>query len=259
MYKWEEIVRIAKDDIGKSRDEVGCSGNYAWCADWASSVLARAGIGEDVRSRSCTKMQMNMKKNTVDWYEPIGFPTAGDYLFFDWDHKDEELPLDHVGIVLDFDEDSLQITYANGNGSSPHYVTKQYINLNATDEKGRKLVAYWMRYVRDIPANPEETEETTEPDTKPETPAEKTEKEVIITARQLKRGMSGGDVKSLQRLLFADGYSVGRCGDDGDFGPDTEKAVIKYQRDHALDADGIAGINTLTALWKCEPIARKRK
>lgn len=256
MYKWEEIVDIAESDIGKSRDEVGCSGNYAWCADWASSVLARADIGEDVRSRSCTKMQMNMKKNTIDWYEPIGFPTAGDYMFFDWDHKDEELPLDHVGIVLDFDEDTLQVTYANGNGSSPHYVTKQYINLNATDDKGRKLVAYWMRYVRDMPANSEEPEETTEPDTKPETPAEKTEKEVIITARQLKRGMSGGDVKSLQRLLFADGYSVGQCGDDGEFGPDTEKAVKNYQEDHDLDPDGIAGVLTLNALWRCEKASR---
>ena len=254
MYKWEKIVEIAKSDIGKSRDEVGCPGDYAWCAAWASSVLNRVDIGKGIESKSCTRMQLNMS-NSPDWYEPIGFPMAGDYLFFDWDHlKDEELPLDHVGIVLDFDEDSLQITYANGNGSSPHYVTKQYINLNATDEKGRKLVAYWMRYVADLPLNPDEPE--TEPDAEPETPAEKTEKEVIITARQLKRGMSGGDVKSLQRLLFADGYSVGQCGDDGDFGPDTEKAVKNYQEDHDLDPDGIAGVLTLNALWRCEKASR---
>lgn len=253
MYKWEEIVDIATSDIGKSRDEVGCPGDYAWCAAWASSVLNRADIGEGIESKSCTKMQLNMS-NSPDWYEPIGFPMAGDYLFFDWDHKDEELPLDHVGIVLDFDEDTLQITYANGNGSSPHYVTKQYINLNATDDKGRKLVAYWMRYVKDLdkPEEPEKPE--TEPDKEPEKPIE--DKPVVIEARQLRRGMSGGDVKSLQRLLFADGYSVGNCGDDGDFGPDTEKAVKNYQEDHDLDPDGIAGVLTLNALWKCEKFSR---
>ena len=254
MYKWEEIVDIATSDIGKSRDEVGCPGDYAWCAAWASSVLNRADIGEGIESKSCTKMQLNMSRS-ADWYEPIGFPMAGDYLFFDWDHnKDEELPLDHVGIVLDFDEDTLQITYANGNGSSPHYVTKQYINLNATDDKGRKLVAYWMRYVKDLDKLEEPEKPETEPDKEPETPIE--DKPVVIEARQLRRGMSGGDVKSLQRLLFADGYSVGNCGDDGDFGPDTEKAVKNYQEDHDLDPDGIAGVLTLNALWRCEKFSR---
>lgn len=256
--KWEEIVRIAKDDIGKSRDEVGCPGDYPWCAAWVSSVLNRAEIGEGVESKSCTKMQLYMSQNVL-WYEPIGFPEPGDILFFDWDHKDEELPLDHVGIVLAFDENTLQITYANGNGSSEHYVTQQIIHLEAKDSSGRMLVAYWMRYIGDLDERP--AEDNKEPEKEPETkPEEKpVDKEVVLKVRQLRKGMTGGDVKTLQRLLFADGYSVGTCGDDGDFGNDTEKAVIKYQRDHALDADGIAGINTLTALWKCEPIARKRK
>ena len=258
--KWEEIVRIAKDDIGKSRDEVGCPGDYAWCAAWVSSVLNKAGVGEGVESKSCTKMQLYMSQNVL-WYEPIGFPEPGDILFFDWDHnKEEELPLDHVGIVLAFDENTLQITYANGNGSSPHYVTKQFINLEASDSEGNKLVAYWMRYIGDLNERPAEDDHK-EPEKEPENePEEKpVAKEVVLKVRQLRKGMSGGDVKSLQRLLFADDYSVGQCGDDGDFGPDTEKAVIKYQYDHDLDADGIAGINTLTALWNCKSLVRKSK
>lgn len=256
--KWEEIVRIAKSDIGKSRDEVGCAGDYAWCAAWVSSVLNRAGVGEGVTSTSCTMMQWAMGQN-LNWYEPIGFPEPGDILFFDWDHKQEELPLDHVGIVLAFDNDTLQITYANGNGSSEHYVTKQYINLEAKDSEGRLLVAYWMRYIGDLnerPAEDDDKEPEKEPEDKPE---EMPVKEVVLKVRQLRKGMVGGDVKTLQRLLFADGYSVGQCGDDGEFGNDTENAVKKYQRDHDLDPDGIAGVLTLTALWKCEPIARNRK
>lgn len=251
--KWEEIVSIAKNDIGKSRDEVGCYGTGAWCAQWVSSVLNRAGIGDGVADESCTRMQGKMS-NHKDWYEPLDFPRAGDELFFDFDHKKEERPLDHVGIVTSFDNDTLDITYINGNGSSSHYVTEEHINLYAKDIQGRKLVAYWMRYIADCEEEKTEIPENKEPEIK-EKPPEK-EKEVTITTRQLCRGMSGGDVKSLQRLLFADGYSVGTCGDDGEFGNDTENAVKNYQTDHNLDPDGIAGVLTLNSLWSCEPFER---
>lgn len=257
--KWEEIVRIAKSDVGKSRDEVGCPGDYAWCAAWASSVLNRADIGEKVTSDSCTLMQRYMSESP-DWSEPDDWPIPGDYIFFDWDNnKYEERPLDHVGICIEFQHDTKQITYVNGNGSSPHYVTRQVINVNAKGDDGHNLVAYWMRYIGDRKEHPPDDVQTeTEPVEKPEDKVPEN-KEVVLKVRQLRKGMSGGDVKTLQRLLFADGYSVGKCGDDGDFGEDTEKAVLKYQHDHGLDQDGIAGVNTLTALWKCEQILRRKK
>ena len=256
MNKREEIVRIAKSDIGKSRDEVGCPGDYAWCAAYVSGVLNRAEIGNGVTSTSCTLMQRAMSQSN-DWYEPLDYPVPGDIIFFDWDNnKYEELPLDHVGICVDFQSDHCQLTYVNGNGSSEHYVTKQVINVEATGEDGHKLVAYWMRYVGDHDEKPteEEPEEENHDDPEEERPEEK---EVILKVRQLRKGMTGGDVKTLQRLLFADGYSVGSCGDDGDFGDDTEKAVLRYQQDHALEQDGIAGVNTLTAIWNCEKMKRK--
>lgn len=252
--KSEEIVRIAKGDIGKSRDEVGCPGDYAWCAAWVSSVLNRAGVGDGVTSTSCTLMQRYMSENK-DWDEPEDYPKPGDIIFFDWDNnKYEERPLDHVGICIEFQHGTKQITYVNGNGSSPHYVTRQVINVNAKGDDGHNLVAYWMRYVGDHTEIPGEESEPDVPEQEPEKPESK---EVILKVRQLRKGMSGGDVKTLQRLLFADGYSVGRCGDDGDFGEETEEAVLKYQHDHALDQDGIAGVDTLTALWECKPLKRK--
>lgn len=256
MKKWEEIVNIAKGDVGKSRDEVGCPGTYPWCAAYVSSVLKRAGIGGDVTSTSCTLMQRAMAQSD-EWSEPDDWLEKGDIIFFDWDNLYEELPLDHVGICVDFQPGAGQITYVNGNGSSEHYVTKQIINVNAKAADGHKLVAYWMRYIGDDEDKP--TEEQPEEENHDHDPEEEPteEKEVILKVRQLRKGMSGGDVKTLQRLLFADGYSVGQCGDDGDFGNDTEKAVLRYQHDHALDQDGIAGEKTLTALWNCEKIKRK--
>lgn len=240
MTKREEIVEIAKGDIGKNRVDVGCAGDYAWCAAWASTVLNRADIGEKVTSDSCTLMQRYMSES-LDWSEPDDWPIPGDYIFFDWDNKKEERPLDHVGICVGFYDGT--IVYVNGNGDCSDYVTREEINVNAKGKDGHNLVAYWMRYVGDE----EEPENTAE------------DKEVDLEVRQLRKGMTGGDVKTLQRLLFADGYSVGKSGDDGDFGNDTEKAVINYQRDHNLEVDGIAGVDTLTALWKCEPISRSKK
>lgn len=240
MTKREEIVKIATSDIGKNRVDVGCAGDYAWCAAWASTVLNRADIGEGVTSDSCTLMQRYMSESP-EWSEPDDWPIPGDYIFFDWDNKKEERPLDHVGICVGFYDGT--IVYVNGNGDSSDYVTREEINVNAKGKDGHNLVAYWMRYVGDE----EEPENTAE------------DKEVDLEVRQLRKGMTGGDVKTLQRLLFADGYSVGKSGDDGDFGNDTEKAVKNYQRDHNLEVDGIAGVNTLTALWKCEPISRSKK
>lgn len=57
----------------------------------------------------------------------------------------------------------------------------------------------------------------------------------------LKRGCVGNGVKRLQQILIADGISCGPDGADGDFGGNTNNAVMEYQRKHGLTADGICG------------------
>jgi peptidoglycan hydrolase-like protein with peptidoglycan-binding domain len=63
--------------------------------------------------------------------------------------------------------------------------------------------------------------------------------------RDLRDGMTGEDVRALQRALLGKGYRVDI---DGNFGPRTERAVMDYQRDHQLKVDGLAGPLTLAAL-----------
>ena len=58
----------------------------------------------------------------------------------------------------------------------------------------------------------------------------------------LKRGSKGDDVKKLQAKL---GLTA-----DGDFGPATEAAVIKYQKENGLVADGIVGSGTWSKLFE---------
>lgn len=69
---------------------------------------------------------------------------------------------------------------------------------------------------------------------------------VTITLDTLRRGSTGAQVKALQRMLYArlgSAYKV-----DGEFGPTTEKGVIRVQKQLGLAADGVVGKNTWTAL-----------
>ena len=62
----------------------------------------------------------------------------------------------------------------------------------------------------------------------------------------LKQGSSSSDVTNLQQKLKDLGFDPN--GVDGNFGPGTRDAVIAFQQSKGLQADGIAGPNTMAAL-----------
>jgi peptidoglycan hydrolase-like protein with peptidoglycan-binding domain len=67
-----------------------------------------------------------------------------------------------------------------------------------------------------------------------------------LGSRPLRAGKSGWDVAALQFLLNARGYGPG--GFDGSFGPNTARAVRRFQAAAGLAVDGVAGPSTLGAL-----------
>ena len=77
-----------------------------------------------------------------------------------------------------------------------------------------------------------------------------TVKTYALGERTLRNGMEGNDVKELQSLLIQLGYSLGRCGADGDFGDATELAVEKFQTEYDCRIDGVVGSETLDAIEK---------
>lgn len=77
-------------------------------------------------------------------------------------------------------------------------------------------------------------------------PTKKEEFDVKVTV--LKRGDKGPDVKAFQCHLIGYGYSCGSSGADGSFGPATESALKKYQKDHGLVQDGIRGPATFRSM-----------
>ena len=58
----------------------------------------------------------------------------------------------------------------------------------------------------------------------------------------------GSRCKELQEKLIKCGYSCGSCGADGIFGQATYDALVKFQRNNGLDADGLAGVRTFAKL-----------
>ena len=64
--------------------------------------------------------------------------------------------------------------------------------------------------------------------------------------RTLRKNMRGSDVRTLQTMLKALGYNVGRI--DGIFGNRTRSAVRAFQRANLLKIDGIVGPETRTKL-----------
>ncbi|MDI6878156.1 MAG: spore cortex-lytic enzyme [Desulfitobacteriaceae bacterium] len=60
------------------------------------------------------------------------------------------------------------------------------------------------------------------------------------------RGAKGPEVKELQTRLAQLGYVVGPL--DGKFGPKTDQAVRRFQQEHGLKVDGVAGAQTIKEL-----------
>ena len=62
--------------------------------------------------------------------------------------------------------------------------------------------------------------------------------------RMQRIGMKGPDVSEWQRFLSGQGFQPGAA--DGEFGKATEAATKDFQKQHNLEADGIAGNSTLS-------------
>ena len=73
---------------------------------------------------------------------------------------------------------------------------------------------------------------------------------MTVTLPILKKGSTGKEVKTLQRLLNALGYSCGSSGVDGSFGNATLEAVKKYQKAKGLTVDGSVGSITWNSILK---------
>jgi len=73
------------------------------------------------------------------------------------------------------------------------------------------------------------------------------------TSTTLKKGDASQAVKDMQERLISLGYLSGKA--DGDFGVQTYRALIAFQKANKLDSDGIAGAKTLAVLNSANALA----
>lgn len=66
--------------------------------------------------------------------------------------------------------------------------------------------------------------------------------------RNLQKGDTGEDVREMQEMLMKLGFDLPRFGADGDFGSETESAVIAFQKTAGIDANGVFNQATYRAL-----------
>ncbi len=72
-----------------------------------------------------------------------------------------------------------------------------------------------------------------------------------LGTRLLRMGSMGQDVSDLQLILQSLGYNPGAI--DGIYGNRTMNAVIEFQRNNGLVADGIAGSDTFNMIFQLYP------
>ena len=191
--------------------------NDNWCATFISFLAIKCGATDIIPIEcSCGQMIELMKKKGI-WQENGNItPKVGDIIMYDWDKKDG-WP-EHVGIVEEVS--GKIITVIEGNKS------------NAV---GRRTIEVGNASIRGYgQANYKKETDTSKPTTKPK--------------NYLSKGDKGSDVKTMQTMLIACGYSCGEHGANGSFGSNTDKSLRKFQKDNDLEVDGKYGNNSKTKL-----------
>lgn len=184
---------------------------YPWCMVFVQWVFANSGIGAlPYKTASCSALLNWYEKNHPDQVHSV--PKAGDIVIYDWGH---------TGIVTEVIS-SAAIKAVEGN-TSPTIVGSQD-NGGGVYERSRmrsKVSAYIRPYKESV-------------------------EKVNVSLNVLRRGSKGDQVRTLQQLLNANGYSCGTP--DGDFGSNTEKALKKWQSARGLQSDGVCGQASWNAL-----------
>ena len=163
-------------------------------------------------------------------------PQVGDVVFFVVNGA-----INHTGIVTSVGMGA--ITTVEGN--SGDMVARNTYPLNSP------RLAGFGRPRWEAVQRAEPVEDETEPvEDEPVTPAEDVPATpgFVVNLRTLQRGDVSEIVRAAQMLLIGRGWRCGPWGADGEFGPDTEDGVKRYQRSQGLTVDGIIGPDTWRAL-----------
>lgn len=217
----------------------GPKNGYAYCDVFSDWVFVMTFGAETGREMICQPKYSGGAGclYSAQYYKDAGqwrtYPDPGDQIFFTYSAGE----ISHTGIVESVDES--YVTTIEGNTSDSVARRKYPLSSGSIVGYGRPR---W-ELVADMDADDIEKQKQQKPAPTPK-PSQSVNNGNII----LRRGMRSDAVFQLQKNLLALGYDLGIDGADGDFGRNTYNAVVKFQRDHNLEADGEAGPLTLKAI-----------
>ena len=239
MMNRKKFVLEAKKRIGKSGEDL--FKRYQLRTDWCLMQVYYlihdvAEIAEMPKNFSCSSF---MNTTFAKARKNRDFKTAeiGDIVFFELNGNRAD-GADHVGVVVGNTGHSIRILEGNVKGNSSGI----WYDTSSSDIYEYDYYASALDWIIDMSMYFTDDEEP-EPEPIPENT-------FTAKVRTLRKGMRGNDVKSLQRLLYSSGYSVGSSFDDGIFGEKTERGVMHFQEAAKIEVDGIVGAETFGKLWE---------
>lgn len=232
---WTKYAR----DLNKAGYYNGNKNGYAWCdvfVDWlffnlcngdakkAEWIICQTGD----YGAGCT-WSMRYYKNAGRLHKT---PKVGDQIFFGTSSSE----VAHTGIVYKVDSSRVYTIEGNTSGASGVVANGGGVCKKSYSLGYAKILGYGRpRYDEDSAENQPTTKEV---------------ETVNIELQVLKKGAKNNQVKTLQRILYSMGYDLGSKPVDGSFGPKTDEAVRKFQKDNNLGVDGSVGPKTWNKLLK---------
>lgn len=205
----------------------GAKNGYAWCDifyDWLfykcfGTQLGRQMICQPTHSAGAGCLY------SAQYYKSAGRfvtsnPQPGDQIFFTYNPGEYS----HTGIVEKVE---------NG--------TITTIEGNTSDQVARKTYPIYFSVIAGYGRPKWDLAENT-PVTS--SPVDFVNGDITDRYAMLRKGSIGEDVRKIQEQLIRLGYGLGPDGADGEFGTNTEKAVIAFQMSNGLEIDGVVGTET---------------
>lgn len=207
-----------------------------WCQNFVDWVFVTA-FGVDVARQLLGKFTNytptgsdQFKKRGTYIKRGKGTPRRGDAVYF---YSSAKGRIGHVGIVTKVSGSKVYTIEGNTSGASTLVtngggVRAKSYSLTSTYIDGYGRVDYSI--VENMDFKPPEAVS------------------VKLGDRVLQNGCEGDDVKAMQAALIGLGFSCGSYGADGEFGDCTEMAVRAFQAAHGCEVDGEYGPETHKAL-----------
>lgn len=202
----------------------GKKNGYAWCDQFVDWLFFKC-FGANAAMQMLCQPKNSAGAGCMyskSYYQAQGrfdrTPHVGDQIFF----YDSSYEINHTGIVESVDDD--QVNTIEGNSSDR--VQRQSYLVNSG------YIAGYGHPKWELAASAATS--TIEP--------------VSSSNSYIREGMKGTKVQLIQTYLKKLNYDIGPYGVDGDFGSDTRKAVMCFQRDHDLTPNGIIDEKTLDVL-----------